>query len=126
VTGVVERDWSSGWHVGVAQRVATGRPFTNVASAAYDSVAHVFVPAYDTPYAARLPTYRRADIALSRATTLSGGRFLVIFGAIQNPFNTVNVYSYTWTHDYRARLPVRSAINRTLFIGANFVQGKSQ
>jgi vitamin B12 transporter len=126
VTGVVERDWSNGWHVGVAQRFATGRPFTNVASAAYDSIAHVFVPSYDTPYSARLPMYRRADIALSRATALSGGRFLVIFGAIQNPFNTVNVYSYTWTHDYQARVPVRSAINRTLFIGANFVQGKSQ
>jgi hypothetical protein len=126
VTAVIERDWADGWHVGIAQRLATGRPFTEVGSAAYDSVAQVFVPQYGAPYADRLPAYRRVDIAISRARTLGGGRFLVIFGAIQNPFNTVNISSYTWTPDYRTRVPVRSAVNRTLFIGANLVQGKPQ
>jgi vitamin B12 transporter len=125
VTGVAERDWASGWHVGVAQRVATGRPFTEVAGASYDTVARVFVPVFAAPDGARLPTYRRADIAISRATALGGGRFLVVFGAIQNALNTVNLASYTWTRDYSERVPVRSAINRTLFIGANLVQGRS-
>jgi hypothetical protein len=126
VTAVIERDWPNGWHVGVAQRVATGRPFTDVRSAAYDSSARVFIPDYDAPYTDRLPRYRRADIAVSHATTLSGGRFLVVFGAIQNPLNTTNVYDYTWTRDYRTRVVVPSAINRTFFIGANLVQGRSQ
>lgn len=126
VTGVLERDWTNGWHVGIAQRFATGRPFTNVTSATYDSVAHVFIPTYDAPDAERLTAYRRADVAISRATALKGGRFLVVFGALQNPFNTVNVSSYTWSRDYRTRRVVRSPINRTLFIGANLVQGRSQ
>ncbi|MFI5229256.1 MAG: TonB-dependent receptor plug domain-containing protein [Gemmatimonadales bacterium] len=126
VTAVVERDWANGWHAGVSERLATGRRFTDVVSATRDSAAQVFVPRYGAPDADRVPAYRRADIAISRASALSGGRFLVVFGAIQNPFNTVNVYSYTWTHDYATRVPVRSAINRTLFIGANLVQGQPQ
>jgi hypothetical protein len=126
VTAVVERDWTNGWHVGASERLATGRPFTDVVSAVPDSAGQVFIPRYGSPDADRLPAYRRADIAISRATALSGGRFLVVFGAIENPLNTVNVYTYSWTHDYRARVPVRSAINRTLFIGANLVQGKAQ
>jgi vitamin B12 transporter len=125
VTAVIERDWSNGWHVGVAQRLATGRPFTDVIGAAYDSTLGVFVPAYGAPNAGRLPAYRRADIAISRATVLEGGRFLVIFGAIQNPFNTPNLFGYTWTRDYAARVPVPSMINRTLFIGANLVRSRN-
>ena len=73
----------------------------------------------------RLPDYRRADIAVSRAMALSGSRFLVVFGAIQNPLNTVNLFGYTWTRDYTARVPVRSAVNRTLFIGANLVRSRN-
>jgi hypothetical protein len=83
------------------------------------------VPTYGLPDAERLPDYRRADIAISRARALSGARFLVIFGAVQNPFNRVNLFGYTWTHDYAERVPVRSAINRTFFIGANLVQGRN-
>ncbi len=126
ITAVIERDWANGWHVGVAQRLATGRPFTDVAGATFDSTMQVFVPRYGVPNAERLPAYHRADIAVSHASALSGGRFLVIFGAVQNPLNNVNVYSYTWTSDYGTRLPVRSPINRTFFIGANLVQGKPQ
>jgi hypothetical protein len=125
ITGVIERDWSNGWHLGFAQRFATGRPFTDVVSAAYDSTRGVFAPAFGPPNAGRLPDYRRADIAVSRARSLSGGRFLVIFGAIQNPFNSLNLYGYTWTRDYAERVPVRTSVNRTLFIGANLVQSKN-
>jgi hypothetical protein len=125
VTGVIERDWDSGWHVGVAQRFATGKPFTDVVSAAYDSASGVFAPTFGLANAARLPDYHRADIAISRATALSGGRFLVVFGAIQNPLNTVNLFGYTWTRDYATRVPIRSAVNRTLFIGANLVRSSN-
>lgn len=124
VTAVLERDWDSGWHVGVAQRFATGKPYTDVVSATYDSTHAVFVPAFGPAGASRLPDYRRADIAISRIAALSGGRFLVVFGAIQNPFDTVNLFGYTWTHDYSARVPVRSAINRTFFIGANLSRSR--
>jgi hypothetical protein len=126
VTAVIERDWSNGWHFGISQRFATGKPFTDVTAATFDSTTRAFVPTYGPPDAQRLPDYRRADIAISRARALSGGRFLVIFGAIQNPLNAVNLFGYTWTHDYAERVPVRSTINRTLFIGANLVQGRNQ
>ncbi len=125
VTAVVERDWANGWHIGIAERFATGRPFTDVTNAAYDSVHRVFAPAYAAPYAARLPDYRRADIAISRVRMLSGGRFLALFGAIQNPFDTINLFGYTWTHDYATRVPVRSVVNRTFFVGANLAWSKN-
>ena len=125
VTAVLERDWSSGWHVGIAQRFATGRPFTDVSGAAYDSTRTLFIPSYGAPNNLRLPDYRRADIAISRARTLSGDRFLVIFGALQNPFDTRNLLGYTWTRDYATRVPVRSTINRTFFIGANLARSRN-
>ena len=124
VTAVIERDWESGWHVGVAQRFATGKPYTDVVSATYDSAHAVFAPTFGSAEGARLPDYRRADVAISRVTALPGGRFLVVFGAIQNPLNTVNLFGYTWTRDYKSRVPVRSAINRTLFIGANLSRSR--
>jgi hypothetical protein len=31
----------------------------------------------------------------------------------------VNTFSYTWSRDYSTRTPVRSTVNRILFIGAN-------
>ncbi|MGH7328173.1 MAG: hypothetical protein ACREJX_07460, partial [Polyangiaceae bacterium] len=124
VTAVIEKDWANGWHVGASQRYATGRPFTDVTSSTYDGSRGVFIPSYGPPLAASLPDYRRADLAISRATLLSSGRFLVVFGAINNLLNTTNLYGYTWTCDYATRVPVRSAINRTLFIGANLVLSK--
>ena len=126
VTAVAERDWPNGWHLGVSERFATGRPFTDVISAVFDSTSRLFAPTYGAPNAARLPDYRRADIAISRAMSLSGGGFLVVFGAIQNPLNTVNLFGYTWTRDYTERVPVRSTVNRTLFIGANLVRSRTQ
>jgi vitamin B12 transporter len=124
ITAVVEKDWTNGWHVGASQRFATGRPFTDVIGATYDASTGVFVPKFGPPLAASLPDYRRADLAISRATLLSSRMFLVVFGAINNVFNTTNQYGYTWTRDYAERIPVRSAINRTLFIGANLVLSK--
>ena len=125
ITAVLERDWSSGWHAGISHRFASGRPFTDVVSARLDSTRSIYVPTYGPSNAGRLPDYQRADIAISRATTLGRDGFLVIFGAIQNPFNVVNITSYTWTYDYAERVPVRTAINRSLFIGANLVRSRN-
>ncbi len=124
ITAVIERDWANGWHIGASHRFASGRPFTDVLSAVYESSTGVFVPAYGPPLGAALPSYNRADLAISRATSLSPKVFLVVFGAINNVLNTTNLYGYTWTRDYATRVPVRSAINRTLFIGANLVLSK--
>jgi hypothetical protein len=125
ITAVIERDWANGWHVGIADRLATGRPFTDVVSAALDSARNVYVPTYGAPFADRLPEYRRIDIAVSRAMVLDGGRFLALFGALQNPLNTKNLFGYTWTRDYAERVAMRSAINRTVFVGANLVLSRN-
>jgi hypothetical protein len=125
ITGVVERDWSNGWHVGIADRLATGRPFTDVVGASVDTARDVYVPVYGEPFGARLPAYQRFDLAVSRTAVLSGGRFLALFGGIQNPLNHKNLFSYTWTRDYAARVPVPSAVNRALFVGANLVLSRN-
>jgi hypothetical protein len=126
ITAILEKDWTNGWHVGLSERFATGRPFTDVTGATFDAAHGVYAPFYGPPDAASLPDYRRADLAVSRAVSLSPRRFLVVFGAINNLLNTTNLYGYTWTRDYAARVPVRSPINRTLFLGANLVLSPSQ
>jgi hypothetical protein len=125
LTAVAERDWSSGWHIGVADRIATGHPFTDVLGASLDSAQNVYVPVFGAPFGSRLPAYQRIDIAASRTALLSGGRFLALFGGIQNLFNRTNLLTYRWTRDYAVRVPVRSAYNRTLFVGANLVLSRN-
>lgn len=125
VTAVAERDWSSGWHIGVADRIATGHPFTDVLGASLDSARSVYVPDFGAPFGSRLPEYQRVDLAASRTALLGGGRFLAVFGGVQNLLNRTNLLTYRWTRDYAVRVPVRSAFNRTVFVGANLVLSRN-
>jgi vitamin B12 transporter len=121
VTAVAERDWGGGWHGGIAYRYATGRPFTDVAGAAFDPMANVYVPRYAAPFAARLPDFRRTDLVASKQRPFGANRFGVAFIGVNNLLNEDNTFSYTWSRDYSQRLPIRSTVSRTFFIGANLV-----
>jgi hypothetical protein len=121
VTAVAERDWSGGWHSGVAYRHATGRPFTDVTGATFDPGANVYVPQYGAPFAGRLPDFDRTDLSVSKQRPFGADRFGVVFVGINNLLNQDNTFSYTWSRDYTQRIPIRSTVSRTFFIGANLV-----
>lgn len=119
VTGVAERDWTNGWHVGIAYRYATGKPFTEVSGATFDATSHVYVPQYAAPNASRLPDFNRADVSVSKTIPMGARKFGVVFAGINNLLNQRNTFGYTWSADYKERLLVRSAVSRSYFIGAN-------
>jgi hypothetical protein len=121
LTFVAQRDWTSGWSAGVAHKIATGRPYTDVVSATLDAASHVYVPQYGAPYAERLPSFTRTDLSVSKSHPFGADRFGVAFIGINNLFNLNNTFGYTWSQDYSQRIPVRSAVSRTFFIGANLV-----
>ena len=120
VTAVLEKDWRS-WHAGVAWKFATGHPFTEVVSASLDSVTHSYVPQFGAPSGQRLPNFHRTDVTVSRQIPLGAGRFAVAFLGINNLLNDVNPFGYTWNADYSQRIPIRSTVSRTYFVGANLV-----
>jgi hypothetical protein len=119
LTAVLEHDWNGGWHAGIAWRFASGRPFTDVAGASFDSTARVFVPRYAAPYAENLPQFRRADLSVSKYAPFGANRFFVAFIGINNLLNETNTFGYTWSRDYTQRIPIRSAVSRTFFLGFN-------
>lgn len=120
-TGIVQKDWQSGWSAGVAVKYATGRPFTNILSAAFDVGHDIFVPTYASANANRLPAFNRTDVTISKTLPWGAKRFGVVYAGINNILNQVNTFGYTWSRDYSTRIPVRSTVSRTLFIGGNLV-----
>ena len=56
---------------------ATGRPFTPVAGAAFDSARALYVPTYGAPNSERFPAFRRLDLSVSRTRPLGAERLLV-------------------------------------------------
>lgn len=119
LTVVGERTWRAGWSVGAAWRYASGRPYTDVTSARLDATTLRYVPSYGAPNAERAPEFHRLDLSVSRAKPFGAGRFAVVFAGITNLLNTNNLFGYTWSRDYSQRLPVRSAYNRSVFVGMN-------
>lgn len=125
-TAIMQKEWKSGWSAGVAFKRATGRPYTDVQSASFDSTTRAFVPTYDAPNAKRLPTFSRTDLTVSRQIRIGVNNFAAVFAGINNLLNQTNVFSYTWSPDYAQRIPVRSTVSRTFFVGANLVMLASQ
>ncbi|MEP6763960.1 MAG: TonB-dependent receptor plug domain-containing protein [Gemmatimonadaceae bacterium] len=119
VTAIAQKQWRSGFSAGVAYKVATGRPFTDIAGATFSDAEHVYVPVYASPNNERLPSFSRTDMSVSKTRPFGADRFLVVFAGQNNIFNQINTFGYTWSTDYATRIPVRSYVNRTISIGAN-------
>ena len=119
VTSVIERSFGP-WNVSLAQRSATGKPFTPVTSAHYDSANAVWVPVYATANSERLPSFRRLDLSLSRLVPMPHRRLLVLFVAANNLLDRKNVHDYRYNASYSQREPVRSQFKRSVYFGASF------
>jgi vitamin B12 transporter len=117
VTSVLQRSFGA-WQVSVAHRSATGRPFTPVTSAQFDSSRHVWVPTFGPPNSERLPAFQRIDASMSRLVPLPHQRLIVLFLAANNILDRRNVYDYRYDAAYTQRTPVRSQFNRSIYFGA--------
>jgi hypothetical protein len=108
-----------GWSVSGAVRYATGKPYTPVAGAAFDSLRRVWTPAYGAANSLRMPAYAKVDLAVSRYTKPSRSFVLVYFFSLDNILDRENLYQYTYNTDYTQRIPVRSLFNRSFYLGAS-------
>lgn len=104
------------WRVGVTNRVATGMPFTDIVSSTPASGGG-WVPAYGPPNAARLPTYARTDVRLTRLVSTSRG-LGVMFVETINLFDRRNVVTWAYDSTWRHRTPVTQFFGRrTVVVG---------
>jgi hypothetical protein len=118
LTLVGERSFGDGWSARFAYRYATGRPFTDVASATFDPTRDVFVPEFDAPFGERLPDFHRLDLAGSKVHQLGDTR-AVFYASLSNLFDRENVLEFRFSDDYTQRFPVENQRGRSVFFGVS-------
>jgi hypothetical protein len=117
---IAERSFFGGGRAAIAQRSATGRPFTPVASATFDPGRNVWTPAYGAPMSERLPSFTRTDLSVSWFRPW-GAMQTVVYAALTNAFDVSNVFAYRYSPDYTQRFEVRSLFNRAVYFGASLI-----
>jgi vitamin B12 transporter len=120
VTTVINQSIGSGWHLGLSQHYATGRPFTPVVGAAFDSVLSVWIPRYGAAMSERLPAFRRVDLGLTHLRRI-GAVNAVFFAGASNLFDRDNVFMYRYSADYSTRIAIRSLFKRSYYVGASVI-----
>lgn len=120
VTTVINQSIGAGWHLGLSQRYATGRPITPVTGATFDATQNVWVPQYGAPMSERIPAFRRVDLGLTHLRRI-GNTNAVFYASVSNLFDRENVFAYRYTSDYSTRLAVRSLFKRGYYVGASLI-----
>jgi len=101
---------------GFTYRVSTGKPYTPVVGATFDSTNNVYAPILGDPNSQRLPTYQRFDINLQFVFPLFG-KFAVAVFQFDNLFNQPNLYGYTYNSNYTQLVPIVSTNRRQFYAG---------
>jgi hypothetical protein len=120
-TLILERGFANGVRLGMSYRSASGRPFTPITGAAFDSTRALYVPAYGAPMSERFPALRRFDLSVSRFRQLTPGLASVLYASVSNLFDRENVQSWRYSRDYAQRFAVRSIFNRSIYFGASLI-----
>lgn len=102
--------------VGASYKISTGKPFTPVTGSILDPNNNVYIPLYAERNSERFPTYQRVDLNAQYIFALFN-RFAVAFFALNNLFNTSNLYQYNYNFDYSNRIDVNSSNKRIIYFG---------
>ncbi len=119
LTALAEKTWRNRWRLSVGAHYASGRPFTPVASASYDSAQTVWVPAYGAPMSERTPAFARMDVSASWLHQFWPRSVTIVFVSVNNAFDRANVFSVRYNADYTERIPLRSQFNRSFYFGVS-------
>ena len=93
-----------GMELSTAYRFATGKPYT---------------PAPGRYNSARVPDYRKWDLAMSKLQSFWPGNFTVFFVSVFNVMDTKNIQDYVYAPDYSERTEVRSYFERSIYFGVS-------
>jgi len=90
------------WQAGLRFRFGSGRPYTPVVSAWYDSQGLRWFPVPGVHNADRYPSYQRLDIRITRKFNFEAFD-LDLYLEILNAYNRKNVVHYMWEEDYSSK-----------------------
>jgi vitamin B12 transporter len=101
---------------GFTYRISTGKPYTPVTGATFDSTFNVYVPIYAGINSGRFPTYQRFDINFQYIFSLFG-RFAIAVFQMNNVFNQKNLFDYTYNANYTLRKEIITSNKRQFYMG---------
>jgi len=105
--------------IGVNYKLATGQPFTPVASSEYIPAYKVYKPIYGKKNSDSFPTYKRLDFRISYFFSLFNKKFSIIYLEAINILSIKNIFNYRYNENYTSRKKVESYFGRrTLVLGA--------
>jgi len=97
------------WSVNSSLSVSSGKPFTDVIAANYDSTRNVYVPVKAAKNAERLPGYSNLTISIEYNQPIwpfnnfEGSTYIGATNLLNHP----NVYGYSWSDDYSIKTGVK-------------------
>jgi TonB-dependent receptor-like protein/carboxypeptidase-like protein len=109
---------SSAWEVGARYHFRTGRPFTPIVGASYDSARAIWRPIEGGYHEDRLPDYNRLDVRATRLFSVPAGWGLpassvcVLYAEALNALGIRNVLDYVYSEDYSRRRSLESYFGR--------------
>ncbi len=116
VSIVLKYNFSKAFQLGLNYKYATGKPYTPVIGANYDSTLHVYEPIFGLKNSMRYKDYQRMDIRLTYLTRLFERHFTVVFVEVLNVLNYKNIFGYTYSSDYSKQKEVISFFGRRMLV----------
>jgi outer membrane receptor protein involved in Fe transport len=116
VSVVTSYNISDYFTVGASLKMSTGKPYTPVDGSVFDSTQNAYIPFYANFNSDRFPTYHRIDLNAQYIFSMFG-KFAVFFVAFNNILNNNNLYSYTYSSDYKTKIPLYSNNSRMIYFG---------
>jgi vitamin B12 transporter len=118
LTLVAKYNLSENWQVGLTAKFATGRPYTPVVSALFNSQKNIYEPVYAGTNSDRFPNYKRVDLRLTYFGQLFSQLPFVAYMEGLNILDFTNIFGYSYSPDYSSRKEIKSYFGyRMIVIG---------
>ncbi|MGB8317221.1 MAG: TonB-dependent receptor [Ignavibacteriaceae bacterium] len=102
--------------LGLTYKYASGKPFTPVIGANFNSYQNIYEPVYGNTNSERLPSYQRLDLRITYLTQLFSNYFSVFYIEGLNILNINNIFDYSYNFNYTDKMKVTSYFGRRIFV----------
>ncbi len=114
---IVQREFGEGYQLGLTWRQAAGKAYTPILGSEGPDTEGAWRPLYGAPNSARLRPLQRLDLLLTRLQTLSPNVQAIYYLSVSNVLGHSNQYDVSYSPDYQEATPVRSILNRIIYVG---------
>ncbi|MEJ2613918.1 MAG: hypothetical protein P8Z35_03080 [Ignavibacteriaceae bacterium] len=116
VSLVLKYNLTQSIQLGFNYKYATGKPFTPVVGANFNSYQNIYKPVYGKTNSVRLPSYQRLDLRLTYLTQLFNNYFSIFYFEALNILNINNIFNYSYNFDYTGKKKVTSYFGRRILV----------